>query len=89
MSGKERVGVIGLGLMGSALSGNLIQNGYEVSGFDIEPARMRELEERGGRAAASPAERRFPWLGGKPEDCRRAWWSQSARLCREKLLPAG
>ncbi|MEK6712200.1 MAG: NAD(P)-dependent oxidoreductase [Nitrospinota bacterium] len=55
MSGKERVGVIGLGLMGSALSGNLIQNGYEVSGFDIEPARMRELEERGGEAASSPA----------------------------------
>ncbi|MBI3128397.1 MAG: NAD(P)-dependent oxidoreductase [Candidatus Tectomicrobia bacterium] len=55
MSGKGKVGVIGLGLMGSALSGNLIQSGYEVSGFDIEPARVKELEGRGGRPASSPA----------------------------------
>ncbi|MBI2178680.1 MAG: NAD(P)-dependent oxidoreductase [Candidatus Tectomicrobia bacterium] len=55
MGGKGKVGVIGLGLMGSALSGSLAKNGYEVRGYDIEPARMKELEGRGGKAAASPA----------------------------------
>jgi len=50
----EKVGVVGLGLMGSALSGNLVRAGYEVRGYDIAAERMAELEERGGTPAASP-----------------------------------
>ncbi len=49
------VGVIGLGLMGSAFAQRLIAAGYEVIGYDPEPARMREHVERGGRTAGSPA----------------------------------
>ena len=44
----QRVGVIGLGVMGSAMSGHLIGAGYEVCGFDIDPSRMDALADAGG-----------------------------------------
>ncbi|MEI8055893.1 MAG: NAD(P)-dependent oxidoreductase [Actinomycetes bacterium] len=49
------IGFIGLGIMGSAMSGRLIQSGYEVLGFDLDAARMSEHAQRGGTAASSPA----------------------------------
>jgi len=51
----ERVGIVGLGLMGSAFSHHLLQTGFEVRGYDLAPERMRQLSERGGIAVASPA----------------------------------
>ncbi len=50
----ERVGVVGLGLMGSALSAALLRAGFEVQGCDIDPARAEELKGRGGHPASSP-----------------------------------
>ena len=50
------IAYIGMGLLGSALAGNLIRAGYTVRGFDISPERMREHEARGGVAARSPAD---------------------------------
>ena len=50
------IAYIGMGLLGSALAGNLIRAGYTVRGFDIAPERMREHEARGGVAARSPAD---------------------------------
>lgn len=50
-----RVGVIGLGDMGSGLAKNLIAGGFEVSGFDLSEQRMEAFREMGGQAAASPA----------------------------------
>ncbi len=50
----EKIGLIGVGLMGSAMSERLIGAGYEVQGYDIDAERMNALEERGGRAVASP-----------------------------------
>jgi 3-hydroxyisobutyrate dehydrogenase-like beta-hydroxyacid dehydrogenase len=52
----EPVGFVGLGVMGSALSGHLLRAGYEVVGYDIVPHRLAEHADRGGRQAASPAE---------------------------------
>ena len=52
----EPVGFVGLGVMGSALSGHLLRAGYEVVGYDIVPHRLAEHADRGGRPAASPAE---------------------------------
>jgi 3-hydroxyisobutyrate dehydrogenase-like beta-hydroxyacid dehydrogenase len=49
------VGMLGLGLMGSAMSGMLAAAGYQVVGFDVEPARCREHEDRGGEVADSTA----------------------------------
>jgi 4-hydroxybutyrate dehydrogenase/sulfolactaldehyde 3-reductase len=42
--------------MGSAFSHHLIKSGFEVRGFDLDEQRMRQLSERGGTPAASPAE---------------------------------
>jgi 3-hydroxyisobutyrate dehydrogenase-like beta-hydroxyacid dehydrogenase len=48
------VGIIGLGAMGAAMSANLVAAGFDVTGFDIDAARVQQLVERGGRGAASP-----------------------------------
>ncbi|HJR03576.1 MAG TPA: NAD(P)-binding domain-containing protein, partial [Methylomirabilota bacterium] len=50
------VAYIGMGLLGSALAGNLIKAGFTVRGYDIAPERMREHETRGGVPARSPAD---------------------------------
>jgi 3-hydroxyisobutyrate dehydrogenase-like beta-hydroxyacid dehydrogenase len=52
----EPVGFVGLGTMGSALSGHLMRAGYAVTGYDTDPSRLEEHAERGGKTAASPAE---------------------------------
>ncbi len=52
----QRVGVIGLGDMGSGLARNLIAKGFETSGLDLSQERMAAFVEMGGRAAPSPAE---------------------------------
>jgi 3-hydroxyisobutyrate dehydrogenase len=51
----ERVGIVGLGLMGSAFSHHLLQSGFEVRGYDLSEERMRQFAERGGIAVESPA----------------------------------
>jgi 3-hydroxyisobutyrate dehydrogenase-like beta-hydroxyacid dehydrogenase len=47
----KNVGMIGLGIMGSAMSSNLLKSGFQVTGFDIIAERMRALERAGGEAA--------------------------------------
>jgi 3-hydroxyisobutyrate dehydrogenase-like beta-hydroxyacid dehydrogenase len=51
----EKVGVVGLGLMGTTLSSKIIQAGFEVQGYDIDPGRMDVLMENGGTPAESPS----------------------------------
>jgi 3-hydroxyisobutyrate dehydrogenase-like beta-hydroxyacid dehydrogenase len=53
---KHPVGMIGLGIMGSAMSGNLIAAGYPVVGYDIAAPALAALAERGGVAAKSVSE---------------------------------
>ena len=53
---REPVGFIGLGVMGSAMSGHLLAAGFPVLGFDVDPTRRSEHEARGGVACAEPAE---------------------------------
>jgi len=52
----KRAGVIGIGDMGSGLAKNLIANGFETTGFDIDETRMTAFGELGGRKAESAAE---------------------------------
>lgn len=52
---SDRIGIIGLGLMGSAFSHHLLHGGFKVQGFDIDEKRGRELHERGGTPVESPA----------------------------------
>lgn len=51
-----RVGVIGLGIMGSAMSANLARNGFAVLGFDVLRQARAALARRGGKAARSNAD---------------------------------
>jgi putative dehydrogenase len=48
---SKAIGMIGLGIMGSAMSGNLIRAGFKVLGYDILPRRRDELRKAGGSAA--------------------------------------
>lgn len=51
-----RVGFIGLGAMGRGMAGTLLSAGHEVAGFDLSPAALDWLVEKGGTRAASTAE---------------------------------
>src|SRR5882672_6052248 len=47
------VGVIGLGIMGSAMAANLLRAGYRVVGYDVLEKRRRDLRRAGGEVARS------------------------------------
>jgi putative dehydrogenase len=47
------VGVVGLGIMGSAMVAHLLARGHAVVGHDIDPERMRDLTAAGGTAASA------------------------------------
>lgn len=49
----QKVGFAGVGIMGSAMSAHLIDRGYQVSGYDLSPARLAALQERGGSPVES------------------------------------
>src|SRR5438876_689386 len=49
------VGIVGLGLLGSAVAGRLRVAGRDVVGHDVVPERNRALVAIGGRAVASAA----------------------------------
>src|SRR5439155_4427538 len=53
MAIPERVGVIGLGSMGSAMSVNLIGAGFSVRGYDVLARRRSEFSRGGGQPARS------------------------------------
>jgi putative dehydrogenase len=55
MAAVGPVGIIGLGLLGSAVAGRLRAAGRDVIGHDVVPERARALEAIGGRVAASAA----------------------------------
>jgi 3-hydroxyisobutyrate dehydrogenase-like beta-hydroxyacid dehydrogenase len=55
MPPTEGVGLIGLGLVGSALAEVLLARGYQVVGHDIDPARSEALAAKGGEPVAGPA----------------------------------
>lgn len=50
------IGMIGLGLMGRAFSGNLLADGHAVAGTDPAPAARNKFKKMGGIAAMSPRE---------------------------------
>ena len=43
----KTVGIVGLGIMGGAISRNLIERGWHVVGFDTDPAKCAELAAAG------------------------------------------
>ena len=49
-------GVIGLGLMGHRMANCLMQNGFQLRGFDPDPQALEDFREMGGQVASSPAD---------------------------------
>ena len=52
----QHVAFIGLGAMGRPMARNLLRAGFEVRGFDLNPAALADLQSAGGTAAASVRE---------------------------------
>src|SRR5262252_10201334 len=53
MTASNSVGIVGLGLMGSALTERLIGAGLGVAGFDVDAEKQRAWRRLGGSGAAS------------------------------------
>lgn len=53
---QSPVAIIGLGLMGEVYAKRLIDRGFAVTGFDIDPARRARLKEIGGTPVETIAE---------------------------------
>jgi 3-hydroxyisobutyrate dehydrogenase len=51
-----RVGLLGVGLMGSAMGRRLLDRGIEVIAWDADSEHVRALENRGGEPAEGPSE---------------------------------
>ncbi len=51
---QATVGMLGLGIMGHAMSANLLAAGFAVTGFDPSAERMDEFRALGGTPASSP-----------------------------------
>jgi putative dehydrogenase len=56
MTDSRAVGLVGIGLLGQALAHRLIGAGFEVAGFDVDPAKTARFAELGGRPASSIAD---------------------------------
>ncbi len=52
----KRIGIIGVGLLGSAVALRLLQAKFQVKGYDTRPARLKLLQAQGLIAAGSPSE---------------------------------
>ena len=85
MVDARAVGLIGIGLLGQALARRLLDGGFAVAGFDVDPARGANLVEWGGRAAASIAD-----LAGHCDPIVLAVFStdQVEEVVERQLLPA-
>jgi 3-hydroxyisobutyrate dehydrogenase len=55
MVDRPKLGFIGIGLMGEAMTRRLLDRGYEVTVWNLEPERLDTVVPHGARAAASPA----------------------------------
>ncbi len=57
MTGERRlVGMIGIGLMGTACAKRLIAAGFDVLGYDVDAGKLKPFTAQGGRAARSVTE---------------------------------
>ncbi len=52
----SRVGLLGVGLMGSAMAHRLLNEGIQVVAWDVDPGHIQALEQRGASIASSAGE---------------------------------
>ena len=53
---SDYIGLIGIGLVGSAMAESLIASGFKIIGFDIDPSKCEQLKKLGGAAVNSAAQ---------------------------------
>ena len=53
---KARVGLLGVGLMGSAMAHRLLDRGIGVIAWDRDSEQLRALEGRGGESTEGPSQ---------------------------------
>ena len=51
---KKRIGLVGLGLMGSGMARNLITAGFPLIGYDMDETRIEAIVREGGARAVAP-----------------------------------
>jgi 3-hydroxyisobutyrate dehydrogenase len=56
MASKPKVAFIGLGAMGMGMAIHLLEDGFAVTGFDVNPMALERLLAMGGASATSPKE---------------------------------
>ena len=56
MADKEKIGVVGTGRMGLAITKHLIKHGYAVVAQDIDPKAIDAARAAGAQAVKTPAE---------------------------------
>src|SRR5664279_4083519 len=56
MNDTRSVAIVGIGLMGEVFSRRLLDAGFSVIGYDVDPARRARLDEIGGKSVASIAD---------------------------------
>ena len=52
----RKIGLVGLGLVGTAIAESLLAQQFDVIGFDISPERCQQLEKSGGTPVSSPTQ---------------------------------
>ena len=53
---SERIGFVGLGIMGKPMAKNLVKAGYDLTVYNRSPKAVSELEQQGARAGLSSAD---------------------------------
>lgn len=53
---SRTIGLIGVGLVGTALAERLLENGWQVIGYDLDPSRLEHLQSISGDVATNPSE---------------------------------
>ena len=56
MAEKIKVGIIGLGQMGSPVAGRLLCEGVPLVAYDINPEAVQRIVDKGAAVAGSPAD---------------------------------
>jgi 2-hydroxy-3-oxopropionate reductase len=52
--GKQRIGFVGLGLMGKEMARHLLSDGFSLIGFDIDQRKIDAMVEAGGKGIDTP-----------------------------------
>ena len=51
---KQKIGFVGVGLMGGGMAKNLLAAGYDVLALDVDKAKLDEVVKAGGTAVSAP-----------------------------------